>query len=69
MKNRNIDHKDDWATPKSFYDELYQEFHFDFDPCPFQHNMSWNGLEIEWGGSNFINPPYSQKLKEAFVKK
>lgn len=26
-------------------------------------------MKIEWGKSNFVNPPYSQKLKEAFVKK
>ncbi len=27
------------------------------------------GLRIAWGESNFVNPPYSQKLKEEFVKK
>ena len=69
MKNRNLDHKDDWATPKDFYDKLDQEFHFDFDPCPFQHDMSWDGLEIKWGRNNFINPPYSLDLKTAFVKR
>lgn len=70
MKNRNLDHKDDWATPKDFYEKLNQEFHFDFDPCPFQHNISlWNWLDVSWGGCNFVNPPYSQKMKEAFVKK
>ena len=47
MKNRNLDNKDDWATPKGLYDELCLEFHFDFDPCPYQHDMSWDGLEIE----------------------
>jgi len=31
--------------------------------------MSWDGLEVEWGKSNFINPPYSRKLKDSFVKK
>lgn len=69
MKNRNLNHKDDWATPKVFYEELDKEFNFDFDPCPYQHDMSWNWLEVEWWNSNFVNPPYSQKLKEAFVKK
>ena len=29
----------------------------------------WNGLKVEWGSRNFVNPPYSRKLKEAFVKK
>lgn len=67
MKNRNLNHKDDWATPKDFYDELNKEFNFDFDPCPFMHDMSWDGLSVEWGKSNFINPPYSKELKEKFV--
>jgi len=31
--------------------------------------MSWDGLEVEWGGSNYVNPPYSRKLKESFIRK
>lgn len=69
MKIRNIPHKDDWATPEWLYKELDAEFAFDFDPCPLYHDMRWDGLTIEWGKSNFVNPPYSRKLKEAFVKK
>jgi site-specific DNA-methyltransferase (adenine-specific) len=70
MKNRNLNHSDDWATPPEFYKELRLEFDFDFDPCPYKHDLSkWDGLEIEWGEKNFINPPYSRKLKEAFVTK
>lgn len=42
MKNRNLEHKDNWATPKDFYESLDREFHFDFDPCPFMHDMSWD---------------------------
>lgn len=70
MKNRNLEHKDDWSTPKYFYDKLNEEFNFDFDPCPLQHNIEeWDGLEIEWGLRNYINPPYSRTLKELFIKK
>ncbi len=69
MKNRNLDHKNDWATPKTLLDSLTKEFWEMFDPCPFMHDMSWNWLEIPWGGVNFINPPYSLDLKVAFVKK
>jgi hypothetical protein len=69
MKNRNLEHKDDWKTPLEFYDKLDNIFHFDFDPCPYQHDMSWDGLECEWGQVNFVNPPYSRKLKDAFVKR
>lgn len=67
MKNRNLDHSDNWATPKDLFDKLNAEFNFDFDPCPL--NSEFDGLQIEWGKSNFINPPYSRELKEKFVKK
>ena len=70
MKNRNIPHKDDWATPIYFYNELNKEFDFNFDPCPYKHDVNeWDGLKIEWKERNFINPPYSRKLKDAFVIK
>jgi site-specific DNA-methyltransferase (adenine-specific) len=69
MKNRNLNHSDNWATPKYFYDKLNEEFNFDFDPCPL--HATFDGLDPScvWGKSNFINPPYSQKLKQEFVKK
>ncbi len=72
MKNRNIEHSDNWATPKEFYDKLNQEFNFDFDPCPLnlgEITPENDGLLIEWGESNFVNPPYSRELKEKFVLK
>lgn len=67
MKNRNLNHKDDWATPKELYDLLDKEFDFDFDPCPL--NPNFDGLEIRWGERNFVNPPYSRMLKESFIRK
>lgn len=67
MKNRNLNHSDNWKTPKELYDKLDKEFDFDFDPCPL--NSSFDGLSIIWKQSNFINPPYSRKLKEAFILK
>lgn len=70
MKNRNLEHKDHWATPEEFYNKLNKEFDFNFDPCPYMHDLEeWDGLKIEWKERNFINPPYSRKLKDAFVKK
>lgn len=72
MKNRNLDHSDNWATPKELYNELDDEFLFSFDPCPFNVNEirpEDDGLLKDWGYSNFINPPYSRKLKEAFILK
>lgn len=52
---------DCWNTPKLLYENLNKEFNFDFDPCP--ENYTVDGLTIEWGESNFVNPPYS-KLKD-----
>lgn len=70
MKNRNLNHSDNWKTPPEIYEKLNQEFAFDFDPCPYsEQEPLFNGLEVDWGKSNYINPPYSRKLKEAFVKK
>lgn len=67
MKNRNLKHRDDWQTPEYIKKPLDDEFHFDFDPCP--TNPTFNGLLIEWKERNFINPPYSIKLKNAFIRK
>jgi len=67
MKNRNLEHKDDWRTPKYLYEELNNEFNFTFDPCPIF--PEFDGLTVSWGKRNFINPPYSRKLKEAFIRK
>ena len=70
MKNRNLAHSDNWETPSDLFNKLNDEFHFEFDPCPINHDISkWDGLQVEWKKSNFINPPYSRKLKEAFVLK
>lgn len=69
MTNQNARNNsgDDWKTPDDFYKKLDDVFHFDFDPCPYQANF--DGLSMEWGGVNFVNPPYSRRLKEAFVNK
>jgi len=47
-----------WLTPKKLYDELNAEFKFDFDSCPYPQ-PTWDGLEIDWKDSNYVNPPYS----------
>jgi hypothetical protein len=49
-----------WSTPKEVYDALNSEFNFDFDPCPINGTQ---GLDISWGRSNFVNPPYSDIKK------
>ena len=52
-------------TPKKLYDELDKEFSFDFDPCP--NNPKFDGLTIQRGKVNYINPPY--KHQKVWVKK
>lgn len=65
----HINNDDNYATPPEIYQSLNEIFHFDFDPCPYSEGDVIDGLQIEWGNSNYINPPYSKKLKDAFVKK
>lgn len=52
---------DEWRTPASLYERLNKEFHFDFDPCPI--DAKFDGLQVNWGAVNFVNPPYSQIAK------
>jgi site-specific DNA-methyltransferase (adenine-specific) len=56
----------DWQTPKAVYDELDKEFNFTFDPCPVQ--PPFNGLDIAWGVSNFVNPPYGREIGKWIAK-
>ena len=63
MINKNVHFSSqrlDWQTPKAVYKALDAEFHFDFDPCP--HNPTFNGLIVEWGSCNFVNPPYGREI-------
>jgi site-specific DNA-methyltransferase (adenine-specific) len=46
----------DWKTPALTYAGLNAEFDFDFDPCPV--SPKFDGLAIDWGKRNFVNPPY-----------
>lgn len=68
MKNRDgLDNNDHWATPKWLYDKLNEEFNFDFDPCPLY--ADFDGLVVDWGKSNYINPPYNRIDKPKFIQK
>lgn len=54
-------HKQDWKTPKKVYRWLNNIWKFDFDPCPV--NPKFDGLNVEWGKSNYVNPPFNQMGK------
>lgn len=47
-----------WLTPPQLMRELEAEFRFDYDPCPFPKPPEFNGLNAEWGQSNYVNPPF-----------
>lgn len=55
-----------WKTPTDLYNFLDSLFGFDFDPCPI--SPTFDGLSIEWGQSNYVNPPYGTAIKH-WVKK
>jgi site-specific DNA-methyltransferase (adenine-specific) len=57
-----------YKTPEWLFLELNKEFKFDFDPCPLNERPKIDGLSIEWGGVNFVNPPYGRKIGE-WIKK
>ena len=48
-------------TPVAFYNQLDEEFHFDFDPCPAE--PTFDGLSISWGKRCYINPPYGKAIR------
>lgn len=63
------DNKHYWLTPPDLYSELDLEFAFDFDPCPYPKPESFDGLEIEWGESNYVNPPFGGYMDQRRKKK
>jgi len=50
-----------WLTPPHIYARLNDEFHFDFDPCPYPLPENYDSLSIPWGSVNFVNPPFCEK--------
>jgi DNA N-6-adenine-methyltransferase (Dam) len=71
MKNKTTVASDTWLSPRAFYQQLNSRFHFDpFDPAPPDNNIEeFDGLSAPWAQRNYINPPYSQELKEKFLYK
>lgn len=64
--------KMDWGTPKDFFRELDQEFHFGLDAAASPENAKceryftpeMDGLSCSWSGYGavFCNPPYGREI-------
>lgn len=48
-----------WLVPPEIYNPLNEEFDFDFDPCPYPFER--DGIDIDWGNVNWVNPPFRTK--------
>lgn len=57
-----------WLTPNELYEQLNNEFKFDFDPCLFPLPEGFDGLTCEWGKSNYVNPPFGSIIHEGKKK-
>jgi len=57
-KGNSKDGKHYWLTPPEMYKQLNDEFAFTFDPCPYPKPENFDGLDAEWGESNYVNPPF-----------
>src|SRR5258708_29969567 len=55
-----------WKTPRAVYQVLDTEFNFDHDPCPVNYTV--DGLTTEWGGANYVNPPYGLEIPKWIAK-
>jgi hypothetical protein len=62
------DGKHYWLTPPDLYYRLNAEFKFTFDPCPFPKPEDFDGLTVDWGASNYVNPPFGSIVHEGKKK-
>lgn len=63
-KTFNVNEK----TPSGFYNQINDEFHFDFDPCPLNPDYEVDGLSIDWGKRVYVNPPYGKEVRSWLEK-
>lgn len=67
--SKRSDHRHYWLMPIKDMEPLQKEFNFDFDPCPFPRPEGFDGLSIDWGKSNWVNPPFTGMAKEPGKRK
>ena len=58
-----------WLIPPKLYEDLNNEFNFDYDPCVYPKVK--DTLVTKWGKMNYVNPPFRKKdgSPTAFVRK
>lgn len=64
-----MDGKHYWLTPPDLYERLNAEFKYTFDPCPYPKPEEFDGLECDWGTSNYVNPPFGSVIGKDGKKK
>lgn len=60
----------EWETPQEFFDRLNDQYHFDLDVCATPENAKCeryftreqDGLDQEWSGCCWMNPPYGKEI-------
>lgn len=65
-----------WATPQKFFDKLDEQYNFTLDVCATEINAKClnyfnpeiNGLEQEWTGVCWMNPPYGREIGKWVAK-
>jgi hypothetical protein len=67
-QGNGVDGKHYWLTPPELYRELDDEFHFDFDPCPYPLPDGFDGLTCEWGQRSYVNPPFGSIIHQGRKK-
>jgi len=66
----------EWETPQDLFDSLNKVYNFDLDVCATSENAKCdkyftkeqNGLNQEWRGGCWMNPPYGREIGK-WVKK
>lgn len=59
----NKDGKHYWLTPPDLMQALQEEFHFDYDACPYPRPEGFDSLQEDWGQSTYVNPPFEGPTK------
>ena len=48
-----------WASPPELMKQVNARWNFDFDPCPNPRPKDFDGLQVDWGKCNWVNPPFT----------